>query len=134
MNTPESSPLEQRLARLPLRGLPPDLRSACLRRIPSPTPSASRRFLNLFRPHPWAWSTLAFAWTLCAVLHWTQPRPVEVLAAQSRPAQLVPDIETIRLLALQRATREELLRPSPPPIPPAVDRPRSRLHSTNHLA
>ncbi len=134
MNTPEPSPLEQRLTHLPTRGLPPGLRADCLRQIPQPVPSWSRRIIDLFSPNPWAWSTLAFAWILCAVLHLAQPQPVVILSARSAPAPLQTDSETIRLLALQRATRDELLRPSPPPIPPAVDRPRSRLHSTNQLA
>ena len=146
MNPQPQPHLEDRLARTPRRGLPPDLRAACLDLARSATAHATspattqppRRpspWSAWLWPHPAAWAGLAAAWCAILALRGPAPVPANVLAATgpSTPLVLAPDPP--RQLVLQREAREESLRPLLPPVPLDIDRPRNPVPpSTNRIA
>lgn len=138
MNSSTPPNLEDRLARTPRRGLPADLRQACLAMrgsVPRPTPPTRQHafWLHWFWPHPAAWGGLAILWCTILALHRLAPVPVNVLAATGPSTPLIKDPDSNRQLAHQRETREELLRQPLPPLD--IDRPRKASPpSTNRIA
>lgn len=146
MNPNPPPNLEDRLARIPRRGLPEDLRKTCVelardataprpaRRTPEPTRRSSPWFSWLW-PHPVAWAGLAAVWCTILALHQFAPVPIDVFAAAGPSTPLVPDADSTRQLALQREAREELLRQPLPPPQLDIDRPRNATPpSTNRIA
>jgi len=138
MKSDESTPFEDRLARMPMTGLPPDLRAACLAEVRgsanlanSPLWAGLRQW---FWPHPAAWAGLAALWCLILGLHWQAPVPVDVFASSGPSTPLMPDPDVLQQLALQRQTRNEALRPSAPSLPFDLDRPRNSQPQTNRIA
>lgn len=145
--TPHRQPqLEDRLAQVPRRGLPSDLRAACLAQARSETahptapaaPEPRRRTSPWFAwlwPHPAAWAGLAAAWCAILALRGLAPVPINILAATGPSTPLVLDPDATRQLVLQREAREESLRPLLPPAPLDIDRPRNPAPpSTNRIA
>lgn len=146
MNPNPPSDLEARLARVPRRRLPDDLRQACLDLARTPQanpnpPTPQHRAVPFWHrwlwPHPAAWATLAAVWCLILALHTAAPVPINVFAATGPSIPLLPDADSNRQLVLQREARQELLRLSPPPPLPRfdLDRPRnSQPLFTNRIA
>lgn len=144
MNPNPPPNLEDRIARIPRRGLPEDLRQSCrdLARIAAakPVPARASRpavpsWLSWLWPHPTAWAALAAVWCTILALHRLAPVPIDVLAATGPSTPLVPDADATRQLALQREAREELLRRPLPPPQLDIDRPRNATPPfTNRIA
>lgn len=144
MNPNPPPNLEDRIARIPRRGLPEDLRKACVeltrnaaarRPIPAkPAPTRHRSaWIQWLWPHPVAWAGLAAVWCTILALHQFAPVPIDVFAAAGPSTPLVPDADSTHQLALQREAREELLRQPLPPLD--IDRPRNATPpSTNRIA
>ena len=138
--------LEDRIAQIPRRGLPEDLRKACVeltrnaaarRPIPAkPAPTRHRSaWIQWLWPHPVAWAGLAAVWCTILALHQFAPVPIDVFAAAGPSTPLVPDADSTHQLALQREAREELLRQPLPPPQLDIDRPRNATPpSTNRIA
>jgi len=128
--------LEARLARIPFRAPPSDLKAACLRphrtRVESTTasdgnPGLWRRLWNdLVRPHPLAWGSLAAAWAVILGLRLTTP---DIPSAGREVLVQVPE-ETRKAAAAERAALMASLRlPDAEPATPApthADRPPRR--------
>ena len=146
MNPNPPPNLEDRLAQVPRRGLPDDLRQACLdlaRGATAPRPARpaseptrrSSPWFGWLWPHPVAWAGLATVWCTILALHSLAPVPIDVFAATGPSTPLIPDADSIRQLALQREAREELLRHPLPPPQLDIDRPRNATPpSTNRIA
>lgn len=138
MNSSTPPNLEDRLAQVPRRGLPEDLRKSCLdlARANRQSSSPARRHALWFQwlwPHPAAWAGLAAVWCTIFALHQFAPVPVNVLAATGPSTPLILDPDSTRQLAAQREAREELLRQPLPPLD--IDRPRNATPpSTNRIA
>ncbi len=149
MNPNPPPNLEDRIARIPRRGLPEDLRKACVEltrnaAAPNPCPAQPAKpapprhrsaWIQWLWPHPFAWAGLAAVWCTILALHQCAPVPIDVLAATGPSTPLVPDADSTQQLALQREAREELLRQ--PLLPPRldIDRPRNATPpSTNRIA
>ena len=98
---------ERRLAKIPLRRIPPDWRRDLLATAAGAAPGARRgTIVDWMWPSPLAWAALALIWVgLAAALAFAEPLAPGIAAA---PASNNPHEHTPSLLAYQ--TRAELFR------------------------
>lgn len=118
--------LEARLARIPFRAPPADLKSACFRPHRSRVEQTSapdgnpglwlRLWSDLVRPHPLAWGSLAAAWAVILGLRLTTP---DIPSGGREVLVQVPE-ETRKAAAAERAALMASLRlPESEPSNPA---------------